>query len=354
MSATAQRPWSSVRTLMHPSRLLLAAAGAFLVAWPYLGADRFVLHVATLALIWAVVASYWNLTNGFAGIVSLGNMGFFAIGAYTSAVLAKELDLSPWVTMPLGALVTAALVTVLVGLPVLRLRGIYIALLTLAFADALPSVITIFREWTGGGIGLLGIPELLEGLEKWQAYYFALVFFALAEVALVWVIRGAPGLAFVALRDSEAFAQALGVDRFKEGLRVFAISAFFTGFAGALYAHVLGQVSPAMLGIEQFLMVISMWMLGGAGTLLGPVLGAALITFGNEYLRVAGSLRLGLLGLAIVVTVLFFPGGIMQIVGRVRARAVRLRASPDGSAREPAPVVAGGPAGVDPEASEER
>jgi Na+-transporting methylmalonyl-CoA/oxaloacetate decarboxylase gamma subunit len=94
-------------------------------------------------------------------------------------------------------------------------------------------------------------------------------------------------------------------------------------------------------------------MLGGAGTLLGPILGAAIITFGNEYLRVAGSLRLGLLGLAIVVTVLFFPGGIMQLVGRVRARAVHARSS-DGSPREPAPVVAGDPAGVSSEGSEER
>ncbi len=326
--------WPRLRTFARPTTLAVGVVAAFLVAWPYLGADRFVLHVASLALIWAVVASYWNLTNGFAGITSLGNMGFFAIGAYTSAVLAKELGLTPWATMLLGALLTAGLVTVLVGLPVLRLRGIYIALLTLAFADALPSVITIFRDWTGGGIGLLGIPELLDGLEKWQAYYFALGFFALAEMALVLVIRGAPGLAFVALRDSEAFAQALGVDRFKEGLRVFAISAFFTGFAGALYAHLLGQISPAMLGIEQFLMVISMWMLGGAGTLLGPIVGAAIITFGNEYLRVAGSVRLGLLGLAIVITVLFFPGGIMQLLGRARSSLARRPPRPGGD--EPA------------------
>lgn len=338
--------WRRAMPLVRPRYLLLAAIGAFLAAWPYLGADRFVLHVAGLTLVWAVVASYWNLTNGFAGITSLGNMGFFAIGAYTSAVLAKELGLTPWVTMPLGALVTTALVTVLVGLPVLRLRGIYIALLTLAFADALPSVITIFRTWTGGGIGLLGIPELLEDLEKWQAYYFALAFFVVAQVTLLLVVRGAPGLAFVALRDSEAFAQALGVDRFKEGLRVFAISAFFTGFAGALYAHLLGQISPAMLGIEQFLMVISMWMLGGAGTLLGPVLGAAIITFGNEYLRVAGSLRLGLLGLAIVVTVLFFPGGIMQLLGGARRALARSRGSGRASPRTPgAAEAAAAPAG---------
>jgi branched-chain amino acid transport system permease protein len=326
-----------------------------LAAWPYLGADRFVLHVGALFFIWAVVASYWNLTNGFAGIVSLGNVGFFALGAYTSAVMAKELDWSPWLTMPLGAIVSMALVTVLVGLPVLRLRGIYIALLTLAFADALPSVITIFRDQTGGGIGLLGIPELLPDLQKWQAYYLAFAFFLIAQFALYRVIRGSTGLAFVALRDSEPFAQALGVDRFEQGLKVFAISAFFTGFAGALYAHLLGQISPAMLGIEQFLMVIAMWMLGGAGTFLGPILGAAIITFGNEYLRVAGSLRLGLLGLAIVITIVFFPGGIMQLVGRGRALAVRLRASSDRSTREPARVMRGDPQRLgSTEGSEER
>jgi branched-chain amino acid transport system permease protein len=136
-------------------------------------------------------------------------------------------------------------------------------------------------------------------------------------------VRGKTGLAFVALRDSEAFAVALGVDRFKEGLKVFAISAFVTGLAGGMFAHSLGQISPGMLGIEQFLMVLAMWLLGGAGTFLGPILGAALITYGNEYLRVAGSIRLGLLGGLIVITVLFFPGGIMQIVDQVGALARR-------------------------------
>ncbi len=313
-----------IRASASVGRVLVLLGAIFLAAWPYLGASRFVLHVGALFFIWAVVASYWNLTNGFAGVLSLGNMGFFALGAYTSAVLAKELGWSPWLTMPIGATIAMVLVTVLLGFPVLRLRGIYIALLTLAFADALPSLITIFRDWTGGGIGLLGIPELLPDLQKWQAYYLAFAFFLIAEFILYRVIRGSTGLAFVALRDSEAFAQALGVDRFRQGLKVFAISAFFTGFAGALYAHLLGQISPATLGIEQFLMVIAMWMLGGAGTFLGPILGAAIITFGNEYLRVAGSLRLGLLGLAIVVTILFFPGGIMQLLERVRAAVGRL------------------------------
>lgn len=333
---------------LNPGRLLLLLGAVFLAAWPYLGASRFVLHVGSLFFIFAVVASYWNLTNAFAGVLSLGNMGFFALGAYTSAVLAKELGWSPWLTMPIGATVSMVLVTVLLGLPVLRLRGIYIALLTLAFADALPSVITILRDWTGGGIGLLGIPELLPDLQKWQAYYLAFAFFLFAQFALYLVIRGAPGLAFVALRDSEAFARALGVDRFREGLRVFAISAFVTGFAGALFAHLLGQISPGMLGIEQFLMVIAMWMLGGAGTFLGPIFGAAIITFGNEYMRVAGSLRLGLLGLAIVATILFFPGGIVQLLDSIRRWIRKIVGGTRGGERIVVPAVS---AGLDPSAA---
>ncbi len=265
-----------------PGRILLGLVVVFLAAWPYLGASRFVLHLGSLFFIWAVVASYWNLLNGVAGIISLGNMGFMALGAYTSAVVAKELGWSPWLTMVVGALASAALVTLFLGLPVLRLRGIYIALLTLAFADALPSLISIARDWTGGGIGLLGIPTLLPDLAKWQAYYLAFAFFLVAHAALYRIVRGKTGLAFVALRDSEDFAVAIGVDRFREGLKVFAISAFVTGFAGGLFAHLLGQISPGMLGIDQFLMVVAMWLLGGAGTFLGPVLGAAIITFGGS------------------------------------------------------------------------
>lgn len=342
MSAAIAAGLGGVRRLVTPGRLALAAVVAFLWAWPYLGASRFLLHLGSLFFIWAVVASYWNLLNGYAGIISLGNMGFFAVGAYSSAVAAKELAISPWITIWVGAVVSMVLVTFFLGLPVLRLRGIYIALLTLVFADALPSVISILHDWTGGGVGLLGIPEFLTDLEKWQGYYLTLVFAIVALGALYRIVHGKTGMAFVALRDSEAFAVALGVDRFREGVKVFAISAFVTGMAGGFFAHTLGQISPGMLGIEQFLMVVAMWLLGGAGTFFGPIIGAAIITFGNEYLRVAGSVRLGLLGGLIMVTVLFFPGGIMQIAGRLgavlRREDRRMRAAPAVGSRDAVPA----------------
>lgn len=330
-----------LRRIVTVRRLLILLGVVALAYYPYTGPSSFTLHLGSLFFIWAIVASYWNLLNGYAGIISLGNMGFMALGAYTSAVMANELGLSPWLTMGIGALVSAILVTIFLGLPVLRLRGIYIALLTLVFADALPSLISVFREWTGGGIGLLGIPTLLPEVEEWQAYYIAMVFFLAAHAVLYAIIKGKTGLAFVALRDSEEFAVALGVDRFREGVKVFAISAFVTGLAGGLFAHLLGVISPGMLGIEQFLMVVAMWLLGGVGTFFGPIIGAAVITFGGEYLRVLGTVRLGLFGGLIVLTVLFFPGGVMQLLGALgrRARSGWRWVSPErGRGRTPVPT----------------
>lgn len=312
---------------IRPTTVGWAVVVGIAAAFPYLGASRFALHLGVLVFIWSVVASFWNLLNGYAGILSLGNLGFFAVGAYLSAVLSQRWGLSPIITMVIAGVVTMVIVTVLLGFPVLRLRGIYIALLTLAFLDSLPSIISLTREWTGGGVGLLGIPTFIDGLERWQAYYIALAFCVAAHVILSAILRSRTGLAFVALRDSEEFAVAIGVDRFREGVKVFAISSLFTGMAGAVFAHTSGQLSPGMLAIDQFVMVLSMWLLGGVGTFAGPVVGAGIVTVGNEYLRVFGSLRLGVLGGMIVLVVLFFPRGFVGIAtdlaGWVRRSAGR-------------------------------
>lgn len=315
-------------------RVFLVLLLLFLFAWPYLGASEFVLYVASLTFIWAVVASYWNLLSGYAGILSLGNMGFFAVGAYISAIFADQFGVSPWISVWIGGIVSMIVVTIILGLPALRLRGIYIALLTLMFALALPSIISLTSGITGGSVGLIGLPTFIggSGIEKWQGYYITLAFAILALAFLYVILRGKTGTAFVALRDSEDFASALGVDRYREGLKVFAISAFVTGLAGGFFTHILGQISPGMLGIDQFLMVIAMWTLGGVGTFSGPIIGAFVITFGNEYLRMAGSLRLALIGGLITVTVMLFPGGIVGLLRKVGETVVsRVRREKDGT-----------------------
>ena len=163
-------------------------------------------------------------------------------------------------------------------------------------------------------MGLHEIPGFIPNMEKIHAYYICFVFFLIAMYVVYRTIHSNTGLAFMALRDSENFATTLGINRFKERLKVFAISSFLTGLAGGFYVHSLGDISPTTLGIEPFLLGIAMIELGGIGTFAGPILGAALIVFGGEFLRLAGTLRLSLLGLLICVIILFFPGGIMQLV----------------------------------------
>jgi branched-chain amino acid transport system permease protein len=292
--------------------LLYIGVMAFILLYPWLGASSYNKHLFILFFIWSIVAANWNLMMGYAGINSLGNIGFMAIGGYTAGILAKTFGVPPLLTVPIAGLVTSLVVTVALGLPALRLSGIYIALLTLIFADTLPSVLTQTREITGGAMGLHEIPPFYPGMDKTGAYYICFVFFLIVLYIIYRVIHSSTGMAFVALRDSENFAYCLGVNKFKERLKVFALSSLMTGAAGGMYVHALGDISPTTLGIEPFLLTIAMIELGGVGTFLGPILGAFVIVFGNEFLRLAGTLRLTLLGALICTIILFYPGGVIQ------------------------------------------
>lgn len=285
---------------------------ALILVYPLLGASSYNKHLFILFFIWAIVAANWNLMMGYAGINSLGNIGFMAIGGYTAGILAKSFGISPFLTVPIAGVVTSLVVTVALGLPALRLSGIYIALLTLIFADSLPSVLTQTRGISGGAMGLHEIPPFYPGMEKSGAYYICFAFFLIVLWIIYRVVHSSTGMAFVALRDAENFAYCLGVNKFKERLKVFALSSLLTGAAGGMYVHALGDISPTTLGIEPFLLTIAMIELGGVGTFWGPVLGAAVIVFGNEFLRLAGTLRLTLLGALICTIILFYPGGVIQ------------------------------------------
>lgn len=297
----------------------------FIALYPLIHGDTYIMHIFILFFIWALVASNWNLLMGYAGIFSLGNIGYFAIGGYASGILAKTLAWSPWICIFIGGLASMALVTLFVGLPALRLSGIYIALLSLIFADSLPAILTQTRSVTGGAMGLHDIPPLFEGITRTQSYYIIFVVFLVILTIIYKIIHSSTGLAFVALRDSKDFAKALGVNEYKEKIKVFAMVSFMTGLAGGFYVHYLGDISPATLAIEPFLLAIAMMEMGGIGRFPGAVLGAVIIVFGNEFLRLAGTLRLALLGALICAIILFFPGGLMQLIDWIDSRIGRGR-----------------------------
>jgi branched-chain amino acid transport system permease protein len=307
----------------------LAVVAALAAAGPLIG-DAYVLHVLILCFIWIIVVSAWDLVMGYAGIFNFAQLALFALGGYASGMLSISLGVPPVLAAPLAALVTGA-VGLLIALPCLRLRGEYVALFTFAVHLALPTLFEKGRAFgTGGASGLVGIPpirigDLAFGTQNKIGWYYLALSAAAAAVALIYfvIVRGRWGLAFVALRDSEDFARSLGIDDYATKLKLFVVSAIVTGFAGALYAHYIGVMTPRVLGNEFFLMVMVMLSTGGLGRYPGAILGAVAVTVANELLRETGQFRLLALGAIVVVVVILLPNGLSGLGRRLRPSARR-------------------------------
>jgi branched-chain amino acid transport system permease protein len=237
-----------------------------------------------MCLIWGVVAASWDLIMGFAGIFTFAQVAFFIIGAYASAILTSALGISPWLGLPAGGLITAV-IGVLVGLPCLRLKGAYIALVTFAVHMILVPFLKsdIGRAiGTGGPQGILSIAPLrlfgytYSSMEPVPWFYTTFFISLIALFIIYKIIHSKWGLAFIAVRDSEVFAKSIGINDFKYKLLVFGVSSFLTGMIGALYGHYVGMLSTRMLGLDRFLILMVMLVLGGLGRFPGAVIGARL------------------------------------------------------------------------------
>ncbi len=285
--------------------------------------NSYVMHLFIMALIWGIVAASWDLILGYAGIFNLGQIAFFAIGAYASGMLSKHLGISPWLGIPIGGII-GGFFGFLIGLPCLKLKGIYIALMTLAFYEVVGPLITVGRAvGTGGQQGLYPIPPLRLGsyifnsseLVPW--YYVAFVLFVVFLFVIYRLINSNFGLAFTALRDREDLAKSLGINKYMASLLLTAVAAGITGAAGAYYAHYVSVISPRLLGLENFLFLLIMVILGGASNFPGAVIGAFAVTFLNDWLRVLEDFRLLALGGLLVVIIILFPKGIMGSIDRL-------------------------------------
>lgn len=319
--------------LQRRDLITLAILVALAALLPALTGMRYIITQATLFFIWAIVVTQWNLVLGVGGIFSLAQMALFAVGAYTTAMFGYYFAMPMVLAMPLAALVTV-LVSTLVGAACLRLRGPYVALLTLAVAQVLYLLITndtacFTNPPSGcmpffGGVrgftrfGDLGFRELIGG--KWfiAHYYVGLGLLALAVLFSLVIIRGPMGLAFQALRDNPGCAMSRGVSRFKYQLWLFALSAFFTGLAGAFYAVQFAAVGPTVFSISMLLFLMSMIVVGGIGTIWGPLLGALILMLADEAMREIGDWRDIGLGVILAGFVIFLPKGLMGLLERFR------------------------------------
>lgn len=300
-----------------------------------LGSKSYVMHILVLCLLWAVIAAAWDLIMGYASIFSYGQIAFLTIGGYTSAMLTIYGGISPWLGVLAGG-TAAGVIGVLIGLPCLRLKGVYVCVVTLCLHWFLEPVIVWgdrFELSTRGSFGLYPPPLELAGyafttVDLVPSYYLALIVFLGGLFVIYKVIHSWVGRAFVALRDSESFAKSLGIDEYRYKLLVFGISAFITGVMGAFYTHFLGAISPRVLGIDMFLMALVMVLVGGLGRFPGAAAGAFFVIFLDDLLRPTGTFRYVILGTIVIAVVIYMPRGLMAIpeyVSRIAGNAFDTR-----------------------------
>ncbi len=285
-------------------------------------------HVLIMFMLFATLSQAWNFIGGFAGQVSFGHATFFGIGAYASLVLLKRFDLSPWVGMLVGGGV-AVLVAVVVGYPVFKLKGHYFAISTFAVAEI---VERLFNNWdfVEGAIGLPA-PVLPEGLinfmwykTKMPYFYIAFVFFILVLLLAHKIDRSRMGFYFRAIKQSHEAAEGLGIDTTRYKMLAMVISAFVTAICGAFYAQYILYIDPpSVLSLDISIKIVLIAVLGGAGTIMGPILGAAVLIPLSEYSRIflggtGKGVDLIVFGALILIISVFQPQGMAGFFKKAR------------------------------------
>ena len=256
---------------------------AGLIAAPYV-LESYYLSQLVFIMIYAIVGVALNILSGQAGQISIGHAAFLAIGAYFTAVAQKH-GIPLVVYLPLAGVFTG-IAGYLVGLPALRLHGIYLAIATLAFAFIVEEIVARWESVTNGNEGLMLPPPSLFGLKLGQEgfYYLCLLITVLVVLAAINIIRSSTGRAFMAIRDSETAARSMGIDTASYKTTAFALSAGITGIAGALYAHKMSFISPEMFGLSVSIDFVMIIIIGGLASLRGAVFGAIFMIMADPLL----------------------------------------------------------------------
>ncbi|HYY84001.1 MAG TPA: ABC transporter permease, partial [Beijerinckiaceae bacterium] len=314
----------ALRTLRPWGRWEHIAAAAVLAGLALLPlvADAYVIKVATEVLIFALFAFSLNLLVSTGGLVSFGHAAYFGLGAYGAALSFSALGLRMEAALALAPLV-AALGAAVVGIFVVRLSGIYLAMLTLAAAQIVYAVAFQWVEVTGGDNGLLGIWPAPWASGRTTYYWLTLAVTGLAVAGLRHVIYAPFGYGLRASRDSVLRAEAIGIDVRRQRWLAFVLAGAAAGVAGGLYAFSKGSIDPSALGIPTSVDALTMLLLGGLDTVMGPLAGAAVLqVLKDQVMPVTQYWRLAL-GLSIIAMVLIFPAGLVGAVERLRERLAR-------------------------------
>jgi branched-chain amino acid transport system permease protein len=307
-----QRVASEKRLSVHAIAIVAVVAAAF----PFIS-STYQTNIMTTALMYVVLGLGLNIVVGQAGLLNLGYVAFYAAGAYTYALLYYHFGVGFWLALPLGAL-AATILGILLALPVLRLQGDYLAIVTLGFGEITRIVLENWNEFSFGPSGISGIPRpglfgIELGMQEAQVYlYFLMIGLCIITIFVVNRLQDSRiGRALLALREDEIACEAMGIDKTRVKLTAFALGSTWAGLVGVIFAAKTTFVNPASFTFLESAMILSIVVLGGTGSIIGIVIGALVLILLPEYLRAFSDYRMLLFGIIMVIMMVFRPQGIV-------------------------------------------
>lgn len=315
------------RGLSDHMRLLLVWLALLVV--PFVAPNAYVISLANMMGINIILIAGLNLLMGYGGQISLGHAAFYGLGAYVSGILGVKLGLSAWIGLPAAALITG-LAALVIGIPALRLRGLYLSMATLGWNAILVVLFNRLVDLTGGPNGLLGVQPFSFGSFKLDTdiRQFPLIWLVsfLVMLAILHLLNSRTGRALRAVATNELGADAVGIDSFRTKLLFFVLTAGAAGVAGSLYVHINQYASPETFSVSNSILLVVMVALGGSGTYWGPLAGALIYTALPQLLLDYEDAELMLFGLGMLVVLIASPTGIAGLPAALRKR-LRRRAS---------------------------
>jgi branched-chain amino acid transport system permease protein len=278
--------------------------------------DEYNGQLLSVAGIYVIISLSLNLITGFTGQLALGQAGFMCVGAYSTAIALMKFNLPIFPALIVGGLVTATF-GFLIGFPVLRLRGDYLAVATLGFGEIIRVIMINLDSLTGGPSGLQGIPTFSDSdnfiLADVIRFTWVFGFVIITILIVSHLIRSSPGRAIVSIREDEIASNSMGINVPYYKMLSFTIAAFIAGCGGGLYALYFGYLDPSMFGFMNSANFVLIIVLGGLGSITGTIISAVGFTFIQEWLRVFDDFRLIIFGLALIIIMLFWPRGLMSM-----------------------------------------
>lgn len=305
-------------TAIFKQRYVIAALILFSLVFPFITQNDYFIHVMTLSFIWIIGVYGLNLLAGYTGYLSLAHAGFFAIGAYSLGILTVKAELNFWLAFILSCLITSV-AGLLIGLIALRTKEHFFAIYTLCVGYIIYLVIDKWEGLTEGVRGLIGIPAPADiGPISFQTpisqYYFVLIILLLVILVVYRIVHSLTGRTYIAIRNSEDLAQTIGISTMKNKLTVFVLSTLFAGLAGALYASFVRFIGPEIAATAITFDLLTYLLVGGIGTLSGPIIGTILIVWISQQLQFLQDYRMLIFGPVLTLLIIFYPRGIVGAV----------------------------------------